>query len=351
MLQKEEDDASLGCADIGSDTIALCENLFKNLIDDAGLATTNSQKLPLWVLRRKRSDKQSYKISKRVLERLLLRHAILRRMEKVESRYDASANYISSAEENTSIVGGGLGESSTNGAIKSKEKSNSIFRFCANSRRAEEGLPSYRSSNSEKHERAYRLAVTDLFVEKAIAYLEVDYGTYIRNGKALFTLGFFTIIIGIVLSFVSTFTDLSISLLKSAGHEGLADSLSEVNKMAASKETWQEFASLFVRTFTLFGFLVIFTVYCWRLGKAMMDQAERLRERRHSLRQGRLFIHLNNGKVSAEELEKAFDWNVSKGNAFANIPTETSAPWGSVIKDAIKAIPEIFKRTKSSANE
>ena len=69
----------------------------------------------------------------------------------------------------------------------------------------------------------------------------------------------------------------------------------------------------------------------------------------NALRQGRLFIHLNDGVVNAEYLEKAFDWNVSKGNAFANIPTEASAPWGGVIKEAIKTIPEIFKKTKDAA--
>jgi len=111
-------------------------------------------------------------------------------------------------------------------------------------------------------------------------------------------------------------------------------------------DRWYSLIQSFISGFTFYGFLVLITVYSWRFGKAMIEQSERLSERRHALRQGRLFIHLNNGEMSASDLEKAFDWNVAKTNAFTGVPTEASAPWGGVIKEALKAIPEIFKTSK-----
>ena len=157
--------------------------------------------------------------------------------------------------------------------------------------------------------RAYRLVTTDLFVEKAIAFLEVEYRKYVRTGGIAYLACFASILYAAYISEAHAFSDLPI-----------ADRY--YWPFAQQEYPWHDFVVRFTKSFTFYGFIVLFAVYCSRLGRAMMDQAERLKERRHSLRQGRLFIHLNDGVVNAEDLEKAFDWNVSKGNAFANIPTE-----------------------------
>jgi hypothetical protein len=107
--------------------------------------------------------------------------------------------------------------------------------------------------------------------------------------------------------------------------------------------SWLELTSVFTRAFTTYGMIVLAAVGFWRYSKAMLDQAERLFERRHALRQGRLFVHLNDGKLDIEELERAFKWNESQENAFANIHTEASAPWGGVLKEFAKSFPEIVK--------
>lgn len=47
--------------------------------------------------------------------------------------------------------------------------------------------------------------------------------------------------------------------------------------------------------------------------------------------------------LNVEEMEEAFNWNVSGSNAFGNIPTESQAPWGVVFKDIIHKAPELLK--------
>ncbi|QLA17412.1 hypothetical protein [Desulfolutivibrio sulfoxidireducens] len=79
------------------------------------------------------------------------------------------------------------------------------------------------------------------------------------------------------------------------------------------------------------------------MSRTFFDQAERLKDRRHALRQGRLFVHLNGGKMSVDEMEKAFNWNMSSDNAFANINPEAHAPWGVVMKELLKTIQETSK--------
>jgi hypothetical protein len=108
-------------------------------------------------------------------------------------------------------------------------------------------------------------------------------------------------------------------------------------------KSWLELISTFTRAFTAYGMVVLAGVGFWKYSKAMLDQSERLYERRHALRQGRLFVHLNDGKLTIDQMEKAFKWNESQANAFADINTDASAPWGSVAKELAKSFPDIFK--------
>lgn len=89
--------------------------------------------------------------------------------------------------------------------------------------------------------------------------------------------------------------------------------------------------------------IVLVGVSLIRYGKVLLEQAEQLYERRHALRQGRLFVHLNDGKLTLEEMEATFNWNVSGKNAFSHLPTESQAPWGSVFHQITHKLPEIVK--------
>ncbi len=83
-------------------------------------------------------------------------------------------------------------------------------------------------------------------------------------------------------------------------------------------------------------------------GKSFIDQAERLFNRRHALREGRLYLHLQNGKVgSVEEFDKVFNWNTSQDNAFATIVTDAQAPWGTALKEALNIIPKAVEAAKA----
>lgn len=305
-----------------------------------------------YLTKKEMHENENFQISSKVLERLLLRHSILRNMENVESNYSASKIYVPRKKRMSMGQVGNIGIQDRDPSTTSQKDDGPPRETASNSpsgTRPEKSIVTEFEFDdpSERANRIYRLAVTDLFVEKAIAYLEKDSFEYIRNGKALFYAALTSILSGVFVSITIFAMDVFHLAPKKAGQPWYASIL----PFPSATSTWMDFATSFVKTFTFYGFLVLFAVFCVRLGKALMDQAERLRERRHSLRQGRLYIHLSNGEVTIEELEKAFDWNVSKGNAFGNIPTEASAPWGTVIKEALKAIPEAFKKAKGSVKD
>ncbi|MBI5214700.1 MAG: hypothetical protein HY960_03000 [Ignavibacteriae bacterium] len=242
---------------------------------------------------------------------------------------------------------------------------------------------------------SYKHAITDLFVEKAITYLEIQAAKYKKWGHFAYTLGLITIVFATVFSGAlylhrshtslndvierlniwdesnRKITDQSqITIINKNGtanqdtiqqivmrvydsKTGLMyakiDSL-ERNIIHYGSETgeWYSVAEKFILGFTFYGFLVLAAVGLWRFGRAMLDQAERLLERRHALRQGRLFVHLHNGELTIDDMEKAFNWNVSQPNAFSHMSTDAKAPWGVVLSEAIKAGAEVAKTTKAA---
>lgn len=335
----------------------LMAHTYRKLLDDYPDKFTRDrlgEAIVRFLKRDELSKNENFEISTKVMERLLLRHAILGNMESIESQYDASKTYvprkrriaIAAAKEPVAPARDPLTNMPPGTATGTGPKPDSSNKNGPGSSPYFFNEFEY-DDTSERSNRTYRLAATDLFVEKAIAYLERDSVTYIRRGTLLFGSALFAIGLGCAASAAAFLYD----ILKSSSPKGLSVSIFDNPLLSIRTVSWMDFSSAFVKAFTFYGFIVLFAVFCVRLGKALMDQAERLRERRHSLRQGRLYIHLSNGEVTIEELEKAFDWNVSKGNAFGSIPTEASAPWGSVIKEALKAIPEIFKKARGAVKD
>ena len=76
----------------------------------------------------------------------------------------------------------------------------------------------------------------------------------------------------------------------------------------------------------------------WRHGKANIDQAERLREKRHALRQGRLYVHLNDRRLNIDELDRAFKWNDHKDNAFSTMKGEDDGLLSQILAAGIKKV-------------
>lgn len=85
------------------------------------------------------------------------------------------------------------------------------------------------------------------------------------------------------------------------------------------------------------------------MGKALFDQAGRMKDRRHALRQGRLFVHLNGGKLTIDELDKAFNWNTSQDNTFYHFNPEAQAPWGTMFKEMMLTLRETAKSSMELA--
>jgi membrane protein implicated in regulation of membrane protease activity len=125
--------------------------------------------------------------------------------------------------------------------------------------------------------------------------------------------------------------------------KGIAVALFDLIGSDRNTQQWTTLITKFVKGFTFYGLLVLLAVFCYRMARALFDQAERLKDRRHALRQGRLFVHLNGGKMSVDEMEKAFNWNMTSENAFANINPDAQAPWGNVVKEMLKTIRETSK--------
>jgi hypothetical protein len=181
------------------------------------------------------------------------------------------------------------------------------------------------------HLRAYRLAVTDLFVEKAIVCLEETSSAYRWKGLLAYILAFGFIGFGVALSVW-----------------GGPSSRNSPATLGITLSSSQQLGVLLMRSFTMYGMIVLAAVSLWRFGKAMLDQAERLMERRHALRQGRLFVHLVDGCLRVEEMEKAFNWNQSQSNAFGHMKTEAQAPLGAITAETIRSFAEIAKAIQAA---
>jgi hypothetical protein len=191
----------------------------------------------------------------------------------------------------------------------------------------------------------YRLATTDLFVEKAIAYLEEHAASYKINAT-------FAHVSSIVVLLAAT----TFAGIREFEGDGLIEMTRQLINMGGrgpqgypvlSPEDlqipWPLVLMDFSRGFTAYGMAVLVAVMLWRYGKAMLDQCERIMERRHALRQGRLFVHLNDGHLDIDEMEKAFNWNQSQSNAFAHLKDDAQAPWGAVAKELARSVPELVK--------
>jgi len=235
--------------------------------------------------------------------------------------------------------------------------------------------------NSRKADRIYKLSVTDLFVEKAIQILNDEATKHERNGKTAFYVALLTILIGVIISFIQVFdlhqpnnkvvqqnTNIRNqcdsayirqaitydNIVKTTDNIKEEHNISKINdnvvKNLIDKEVslaWKDALVSFMKSFTFYGLLVLLAVFLKRQGKASLDQAERIKDKKHALREGRLYIHLKDGQIkTVEELEQAFNWNDAQHNAFAEVNTEAQAPWGTVFKEFANMFPKAIEASK-----
>ncbi len=184
--------------------------------------------------------------------------------------------------------------------------------------------------------RAYNLAVTDLFVEKALTYLNRKARSYKRDARILMLLATCVMAAAAIYAFTATFRKPS---------EEFAAALSDPGNVKLIMMVVYGF----IKTFTFYGLAVLISVYSIRMAKALFDQSERIKDRRHALRQGRLFVHLNGGRLTIDEMDKAFNWNVTQDNAFSHFNAEAQAPWGTVVKELLLTLRETAKASMQFA--
>lgn len=225
------------------------------------------------------------------------------------------------------------------------------------------------SPNRSELDARYRIAVTDLFVEYALDLLKKKADQYQRWGYTVYTLGVLFIFIGIAVAAIQMFWPSQLLRSDSSSmpptHAATTTSIAASAALTPTGGTastttsahppevspWLDLLSRFVRAFTFYGLLVLAAVKTWQFGKALLDQSERLFERRHALRQGRLFVHLKHGEVSIDEMDRVFAWNLDQPNAFASIMADAKAPWGAALAEFTKILPELLKIGADSAKK
>lgn len=175
---------------------------------------------------------------------------------------------------------------------------------------------------------AKNLVLTDLFVQKDVSILE-------KRAKLFIMLGFFLYVIALVTFAFAAFVAFVKVMTKSSEHIiNIKDSFYLVD--------WSVPVQGFIISFTFYGLLILLGVTAWKQAKAYFDQAERLYSKRRINRFLRLYIHINNAKMTLDEMKDILALSESR-NAFTDIKTEAKAPWGNVINDLIKSNTEIVK--------
>lgn len=274
-------------------------------------------------------------ITTKVYRRLLLRNAVLNETESLVRSSNAHRNITKEYLEYIELIKSNSAsnkESSPSAQVTKNPQEDDAIDLNIIIKSSDKPTPSTgtqsicQDSQLKPTTRAYNLAVTDLFVEKALAYLNRKAKTYNRQGFLLFTLALIAITIATCFAFYSL-----------QPHTPPAPTLS------TESFPGERLTTSFIKSFTFYGLIITIAVYACRLGKSLFDQAERIKDKRHALRQGRLFVHLNGGKLTIEELDKAFNWNTSPENAFFHFNPEAQAPWGNMLKEMMITIRETAK--------
>jgi hypothetical protein len=169
----------------------------------------------------------------------------------------------------------------------------------------------------------FSLASTDLFVEKAQLVLT-------RRSNSLARFGAVTIICTFLI------------LVLAASFIGVQLRAPLDERIVASVN------ALLLRIFqaTAFSaFVLVGVKYLIALGRSFFHEAISLRERRHALRFGRLYVYLKKGKIDLEALEQAFQWNKESKTSFLDMKPEVVAETllHKLIESIAKVPPETVK--------
>jgi hypothetical protein len=178
----------------------------------------------------------------------------------------------------------------------------------------------------EKNEaQRFRLAATDIFVEKAQCIL-TGRGRFLASWGAL--MGVMAFGCFICPAYYIYQTPLSTVIDNRQTIDGYILTL------------------ILVKASTVGGLLVAAAVFAMHLCRAFFHEATILFNRRHALRFGRLYVYLYDGQIILDEIEKAFKWSDEFSTAFQDIKPEHITP-----KSPTQVATEaVVKATNGAAN-
>jgi len=140
----------------------------------------------------------------------------------------------------------------------------------------------------------FKLAVTDVFVEKAQLVLT-------RRSNQLFTAGIVSIFVAFIILVITYFLARGISTITT----------DEISTNALILRIFQSIA--------LSAYIFVAIKYLISLARSFLHEASTLRDRRHALRFGRLYSYLKKGEVNLDDLQKSFQWNIVSNSSFLDI--------------------------------
>lgn len=178
---------------------------------------------------------------------------------------------------------------------------------------------------------AWKLAATDIFVEKAQRLLTM-------RGRILYGCGVFTAFLAVVVLAVSAWFLFDADVLELLRVETSDESVSSAY-----------LALLVLKSTTAGAFVVAIAYFLVSLSRATLHEATVLYNRRHSLRFGRLFVYLKSDELNREDLEKAFNWNAEFSSAFKDI--QADKVMRSPAMKAVETFPEMIRATAELLKE
>ncbi len=177
---------------------------------------------------------------------------------------------------------------------------------------------------NDQAQRAYltKLVSTDLFVEKAQRFLT-------DRSNELFRLGIGSLIAAVAVLLIAAYV----------AYNFLHDSPPDPGHLTGYVLALRFFQAAAFTTFVLSSVYVL-----QNFAKSFYHEGTKLRERRHALRFGRLYMYLDGATIDIKEYERIFDWNRDTTTAFQQIK---DIPLETLQAKIVAMIPEMIKASKA----
>jgi hypothetical protein len=190
-----------------------------------------------------------------------------------------------------------------------------------------------------------RLAITDVFTEKAIVQLTRRANAYAFFGLAMLL----TFVMLSVYAFHHLTQDYYSDLIYTSYPISSADG--SVDKRVQVHVLWTgyTFGLELSRHLAIGGILASGLYLCFSFAKSFIEEATLLYNRRHAIRSGRLAIWLKSGDVTSEDIARFFGVAAGEKSALSSIDASVAGktPIGGFTEAVVKAAENIGKGTKT----